>query len=155
VALVNFSGKPGNEIVHVLYFIFGWRHHCGFVIRIVRERVLLFSSVACFLLLLLLLQLQVIFTDGVTYNDLSAASWVDMAKLLSFSSSVPSAATVSTTGLVSLINNYYTAVVITATSNICSGKSSQTSTLSLACNLANSADGDMDLGASTGWIWLI
>lgn len=90
------------------------------------------------------------FDDGtsmvISNSGATSTGWVSPASLMSFASSQPASISVSSLGVLTLLNNYVGPVVITAT-DICGSLVS--ATLSLYANLAPTTY-DVDMGAALG-----
>ena len=88
------------------------------------------------------------FDDGTQFNDATDADtldWFPLSALLTFSSAEPSKVAVDGAGTLTLLENQYERVEVSATS-VCSSLSA---TLPVAANL-HPAFGDVDLGSSSG-----
>jgi hypothetical protein len=98
------------------------------------------------------LSVALTFSDGTQYTGgLASAPWIAINDVLSFSSSDSQSASVSSSGVVTLVDNSDGLVVLTASSVVCSGVTTSVSTTaSVYCNLDTTRDGDVDLGNTVG-----
>ncbi len=59
--------------------------------------------------------LAVTLDDGTEYSDLHALSWLDASELVGYSTDVPAAVTVDAEGGLTLLDNHWGLVAVTAT----------------------------------------
>ncbi|KAJ1626334.1 hypothetical protein T492DRAFT_910200, partial [Pavlovales sp. CCMP2436] len=92
-------------------------------------------------------RVQVLFDDGTQFtNFFTRVDWIPTSDLLAFTSSTPTAASISTQGVITLHDNHYKFITMTV---ISACDSEKTSSKSLAANLAAGV-GDVDLGNELG-----
>ena len=96
------------------------------------------------------LSVSATFSDGSQISKIETYAWIPLTSLVVFASSDVTAITVSTSGVMTLISNFYDRVGISVLSAVCSGSSSVNNVVLVAGNVDLTSNGDVDIGATAG-----